>query len=156
MKKVFVSGVIVVLAVVAWVFVGNEEAKAPDADLSQPVVSVSSEPTITPSPVTEQKVVEYTDSGYMPSTITIKKGETVIWKNKSSKFMWTASAVHPTHKVYPGTDIADCGKQDPVGMFDSCKGIPSGEEWSFGFDSVGTWKYHNHSRSSHTGMVVVE
>src|SRR3989338_6545119 len=80
-------------------------------------------------------VVVYTDSGYLPPNLSIKKGDNVTFKNRSKKNMWTASAMHPSHREYPTT--GGC-----VGStFDSCKNIPPEEEWSFTFDLVGTWKY---------------
>ena len=53
-----------------------------------------------------------TATGWWPDNhIRFFKKGTVIWKNESSNPMWTASAMHPTHKVYPGTDISACGTQ---------------------------------------------
>ena len=70
--------------------------------------------------------------------------------------MWTASAIHPTHKAYPSSDIEKCGTQSQANIFDACKGYGQGESWGFRFDEVGTWKYHNHLQPNHTGTIVVE
>lgn len=95
-------------------------------------------------------VVVHTDSGYVPPTLSIKKGDNVTFKNISKKGMWTASAQHPAHKEYP--TAGGC-----IGStFDSCKSIMSGDEWSFTFDKIGTWKYHNHVNTGHVGSVTVE
>lgn len=94
------------------------------------------------------------DSGFSPATVTIKKGDTVMFMNGGTRPVWPASAMHPTHKVYPGTDIANCGSG--MMMFDACKGIPAGGEWSFTFNNAGTWGYHDHLNSSHFGKIVVE
>ncbi|OGI68075.1 hypothetical protein A2738_02715 [Candidatus Nomurabacteria bacterium RIFCSPHIGHO2_01_FULL_42_15] len=95
-------------------------------------------------------VIIYSNTGYAPSTITIKAGTIVTFKNESSLSMWTASASHPTHGVYPTT--GGC-----LGStFDSCKGILPGESWSFKFDEVGNWKYHDHLKPSFFGTIVVE
>lgn len=108
------------------------------------------QPPAAQSPIAEEGVVTYTDSGYSPSAITVKKGETITFKNQSSRSMWTASAVHPTHRGYPTT--GGC-----IGStFDACKGIQPGNSWPFKFDIAGTWKYHNHLNPSDTGAVVVE
>lgn len=107
-------------------------------------------PTPTPTPMSQTNTVTYSNSGYSPSTITVQQGQTVTWKNESSFPMWTASGIHPTHSIYP--TIGGC-----IGStFDACQGIASGETWSFRFDHVGTWRYHNHSNSSHTGIIIVE
>lgn len=86
--------------------------------------------------------VEYKENQFVPSEIKIKKGDTVSWINKSGSSMWPASAFHPTHQVYPG--------------FDALKSFGNGESYSFKFDQVGSWKYHNHVSASITGVVVVE
>src|SRR5437868_6984243 len=44
--------------------------------------------------------VTLTDSGFSPSDLTVKAGDTVTWKNQSSSAMWVASAMHPTHTTY--------------------------------------------------------
>lgn len=107
-------------------------------------------PSGTTSEPVEQNIVTYTDTGYSPSSIKIKVGTTVTFKNESTQAMWTASAMHPTHTVYPTT--GGC-----IGStFDACKGIQPGESWSFKFDIAGSWKYHNHLNPSHFGTVVVE
>jgi plastocyanin len=92
-----------------------------------------------------------TSSGFSPKTVTIKKGGTVTWSNESSGDMWVASAQHPTHTVYDGTSLQEhCGSG--AGAFDQCN---NGESYSFIFNKVGTWNYHNHNNSSQTGTVVV-
>lgn len=102
------------------------------------------------TPTVKENVVTYANSGFSPSILTIKKGETVIFKNQSSNSMWTASAVHPTHREYPTT--GGC-----LGStFDACSGIQPGNSWSFRFNISGTWKYHNHLSPSDTGTIVVE
>ena len=54
--------------------------------------------------VAARTVVTYTDTGFAPLSVTIKKGTTVTFVNESSRGMWVASAVHPTHQLLPGFD----------------------------------------------------
>ena len=63
-------------------------------------------------------VVTYTASGFSPTTVTISKGESVTWKNESNRRMWVASAVHPTHTIYPEQTDVDCLGSS----FDACAG----------------------------------
>lgn len=129
----------------------DEEAKETkkESTLEQSNQQPSSQSSAEQMPA-EGKVVIYTDAGYAPVTLQIKKGETVVFKNQSSQSMWTASAFHPTHTVYPTT--GGC-----LGStFDTCKGVQPNENWSFRFDISGTWKYHNHSNPGDIGTVVVE
>jgi len=107
-------------------------------------------PTPPPQPQPSLFVITYTNSGYQPSNGIIKKGDTVVFKNQSTQGMWTASAMHPTHKEYPTT--GGC-----IGStFDACASILPGAEWSFTFNIPGTWRYHNHLNPSHYGSITVE
>ncbi len=85
--------------------------------------------------------VSVTDGGFEPKSVTIKKGGTVTWTSNSDIDAWVASAFHPTHLEYPG--------------FDQLKGMKRGETYSFTFEKVGTWKYHDHLMPSRNGVVVV-
>lgn len=150
-KKILLTVSVLVVAVIGWIFF----KKGGDIAVT-PTLSVPVESTISPSLVVLPNLVIYSDTGYTPKNLTIKKGEMVTWKNESKLSMWTASAMHPTHKIYPGTDIVNCGTSAGSGQFDACETLANGESWSFKFDNVGTWNYHNHSNSSHFGTVVVE
>ena len=138
-KKILLTVVVLVFVVAGWMFLRNR-----------------GEVVVSPSPVISKNLVTYTDEGYSPNTITIKKGETVTWKNKSSMTMWTASGVHPVHTAYTGTNIANCGTPASLNQFDACIGVAPGQSWSFKFDLRGTWGYHNHTNASHWGKIVVE
>lgn len=95
-------------------------------------------------------MVTYNDAGFSPSSITVEKGATVVFENKSSYVFWPASAPHPAHDGYP--EEGGCGG----GAFDACGEIPSGKSWSFRFDIPGMWGYHNHLEPGDTGTIVVE
>ena len=97
-------------------------------------------------------VVTYTASGFSPTTVTISKGESVTWKNESNRRMWVASAVHPTHTIYPEQTDVDCLGSS----FDACAGAGVGASYEFTFNEVGTWKYHNHLGVFNTGTIIVE
>lgn len=90
---------------------------------------------------TEKGVVSYTDSGFLPKSITVKQGTLLTFTNNSSRGMWVASAVHPTHQLLPG--------------FDELKSVQKGGMYEYAFTAVGTWKYHNHVAPGDTGVVVV-
>ncbi|MDO8522137.1 MAG: cupredoxin domain-containing protein [bacterium] len=96
-------------------------------------------------------VITFTDSGFVPSSLTVKKGQTVRWANNSGSKVWPASAVHPTHGVYPQKSASDCLGSS----FDACRALSQGESWDFTFDYVGEWKFHNHLNGSQKGSVIV-
>jgi plastocyanin len=97
--------------------------------------------------------ITYTSGGFSPKSVTIAKGGTVTFVNKSGSGMWVASDQHPTHTAYAGTTRSEhC--PDAVGSaFDQCT---SGDSYSFTFGKAGSWDYHNHVRASDGGMVVVQ
>jgi plastocyanin len=98
--------------------------------------------------------VALTSSGPSPKSVTIKKGGTVTWVNQTGGAMWIASAPHPTHTGYDGTtEQTHCaaGYTGPA-PFDECK---EANTFSFTFNKVGSWSYHNHENASLFGTVVV-
>ncbi len=87
--------------------------------------------------------VLYSATGFSPSVIRIKAGQTVIFKNITEDGdLWVASNPHPTHTNYP--------------EFNSNHNILKDQEYSFVFLNRGTWGYHNHFSPSQGGQVIVE
>jgi plastocyanin len=128
----------------------NNDAVDPNPNPTEsPTPSQTQTPnsTITPNPAsptptsTTPQHIDYTDSGFVPASVTIKKGTIVTFDNESTKSMWPASAPHPTHTDYP--------------EFDPKKAIAPGETWPFTFTKVGTWKYHDHLNPSRFGTIIV-
>jgi plastocyanin len=85
--------------------------------------------------------VTFTDKGFSPASLTVKKGQTVTFVNNSSDKMWVAANPFPTSKDYPA--------------FNEKSGVPSGSSWSFTFDKTGTWFYHNHYHPAQGAKIVV-
>lgn len=100
------------------------------------------------------KTIDMTDTGFAPATISIKKGDSITFVNAGSDQHWPASAVHPTHTVYPGSGLDKCGTGAVI--FDSCRGLAAGESFAFKFDSPGLWKFHDHLNAAFTGSITVE
>jgi len=97
--------------------------------------------------------VSYTGSGFTPASITVAVGDTVTFINDSGSNMWVASILHPSHKVYGGTTLSQhCADGSDNSAFDQCE---TGNSYSFTFDKIGNWKYHNHIRAGIIGTVVV-
>lgn len=104
----------------------------------------------------EAGLVEIRNDGFNPDTLTVKIGETVIFVNKDAVSHWPASDVHPLHTVYPGSGIHKCNTPEQVNIFDACKRLPPGAEYSFTFNEVGEWGYHDHTRPGLTGIIIVQ
>jgi plastocyanin len=89
----------------------------------------------------QEVLVTLTPSGYEPSDFSIKKGTTVTFKNTTGKPHWPASNLHPTHEIYS--------------EFDPQRPLAPDEAWSFTFNKVGTWNFHDHIRSYYSGKIYV-
>ncbi|EKE26731.1 MAG: S-layer protein, partial [uncultured bacterium (gcode 4)] len=109
--------------------------------------------------LSKNHTVEISSEWYSPNTLTIKAWDTVKYVNKDSVLHWVASAMHPLHQAYPGSDIAKCGTNDQSWIFDACKWLKTNEEFSFKFNSLWTWKYHDHlnaNDSKYYWTIIVE
>lgn len=104
---------------------------------------------------TPENVIEVTSDGFNPRVLEIEKGEEVTFINVHSRKSWPASSVHPTHRVYPGSDINKCGTSEQETIFDACGGLDRGEEYKFTFNEAGEWRYHDHLNSAYTGKIIV-
>jgi plastocyanin len=114
----------------------NETPSLPN----NPPIQTESENTTLNTPTTH--TVSYASTGFSPSSITIKAGDTVTFTNGTSSKMWVASDPHPQH-----TDFSD---------FDAGKGYEAGTSYSYTFMEAGTFTYHDHLHSSMRGTVTVE
>jgi plastocyanin len=95
-----------------------------------------------PNPNTKAvATITYSDSGFSPSTITVKAGSKVEIKNTSSHDMQFDSDPHPVH-----TDDTELN----VGT------VASGQSMTFTVNKTGTHGYHNHLNPSDTGTIIVQ
>jgi plastocyanin len=89
---------------------------------------------------TASATITYADSGFAPSTLTIKKGQTIKIVNNSSSPMQFSSADHPTHLQDPELNMAT---------------LSPGESGTVIPETVGTHGYHDHLKAEHTGSITV-
>jgi plastocyanin len=85
--------------------------------------------------------VQYNANGFSPQTVNVTVGDTVTWINNSSEFLELASDPHPVHTLYPFLN---------VGVVNT-----NGGTKSLVAPQTGTFTYHNHLNSSHTGTLVI-
>jgi len=85
--------------------------------------------------------ISYTSDGFDQNNITTKAGDSVRFTNSSNNLMWVASDNHPTHTLYA--------------EFDQKTAVPKGGVFTFKFDKVGTWTFHNHVKPSDKGTITV-
>jgi len=102
-----------------------------------------------------QVTIEMTDTGFQPSEITISQGDTVVFRSTGERGHWVASNYHPTHTVYPNSDIRKCGTVYEPLLFDACTVIEPGEEYRFTFHEAGVWNFHDHVAPRYSGRIIV-
>jgi plastocyanin len=149
-------GVIVLLIIVVaggWYIFSNPVAAPEPTDQ----VATTTDSGAAGGTLPAQVVVRYTDEGFMPAEVTVPVGRTVTWTNESSGKMWVASAMHPDHVVYGGTNRTVHCAEGYTGSvpFDQCVAVDPGASYTFTFDKQGTWKYHDHINASRFGSVIV-
>ena len=159
-KKNSGSGVvisIVIIAVIVLIILGisllskkNTQDETSEENLGPPQEDIISE-----TPELTEHFVEITNEGFVSKNLEIKKGDKVTWINKLITEVWPASAFHPTHTNYPGSSTIKCGTAEEKNIFDSCRGFGKGESYSFVFNEVGSWAYHNHLQPSKDGKIIV-
>lgn len=86
-------------------------------------------------------IVTLTDVGFTPNELTIRKGDSVAFKTTGADLFWPASNLHPSHLIYAAFD-----PQEP---------IPPNLVWTFRFDTIGEWQYHDHLAPYFTGVITV-
>ncbi len=83
--------------------------------------------------------VTATSNNFNPPTIIVSKGTTVTWKVTNGTVQ-VASDPHPSHTGLPGFESGE---------------LKAGDSYSFTFDKIGSFGYHNHLNPSAIGTVNV-
>ena len=133
-----------------YIIYSNQPQKSAEYSGSQQTASAVSQASgffIGPSYVI---LVTYNGNEFSPASVSIPKGGSVIFRNYSSQKLRVASNPHPSHSGYPVKN--GCAGS----AFDSCSDIPTKVSWSFTFDSLGAWGYHNHLNPSQGGTITVQ
>lgn len=156
-KNIIIIIIVAALVIIGSYFLlmGNVQAPSQQAN-NQSSNNSTNQTNNSPTVQNSTHEVMYTDSGYSPAELAIKLGDTVVFINQSSKDVWTASAMHPSHIVYSGTALQQHCPDTSNAAFDECNNSKPGEAWSFTFNKSGIWGYHNHLNASHFGKIVVE
>ncbi len=116
--------VIILLAVGIFAFIRNQIDTQPTANLPQEVS------------------VELTNDGFIPETVTIKRGGAVRWANNSTdEKVSVNSDDHPTNQKYPELNLGE---------------IPKGSTVMHIFSQPGEYTYHDYFHPERKGTVIVE
>lgn len=89
----------------------------------------------------KMETVRYTNRGYVPAELEISVGTMVQFLNESDSEMWVASNEHPGHTDLP--------------TFDQFSPSSKSSTYTYTFDEVGTWSFHDHLKPTFVGTVNV-
>jgi plastocyanin len=145
MSAAKIIGVIAAFAALVFVVVfamsrpAPQVASTPQTSTSVTPAPVTSEP-VTPSP-SEAVVVVYDGSTFSPSQITVKSGQTLTFKNTSSRLVDIGSDPHPAHTGNPQLNVGE---------------VSPGQSKSISPVTKGTYGIHNHLSAGQKATVTVQ
>jgi uncharacterized protein YxeA len=154
MKKIVsIISIIIIIVVIIFAIQKNKVPSIENTPVIQNDEQTENTTQETESQSQSEFIITYDGDKFTPETATIQKGTLVIFNNESDKPMWIGSDNHPTHTLYPESNITKCfNGENKALIFDQCA---NGENYTFTFTQVGSWGYHNHSNPRATGTIVV-
>lgn len=132
MNKKLIIGIVVTLIVIGSAVAAYFVSQNAGAPASQTPAKSSSQAAAT---------ITYSDSGFSPSSTTVKAGDTVAIKNSSSNDLQFDSDPHPVH-----TDDTELN----VGT------VASGQTVTFTVTTKGTFGFHNHLNPGDKGSITIQ
>jgi plastocyanin len=127
-KIIVITLILIAVFGVTYFYTNNKKVSEEDLKITKELTS-------------DSLTIVYTNEGFIPKEISIKKGQTVKFINQSDRKMWVASNDHPSHLAYP--------------EFDQKEITVRGAVYEFKFEKSGNWGYHNHLYSTHGGTINV-
>lgn len=115
----------------------EESAIAPAGPLPSGV-SAPTEVVLAPKTV----LVQMTDAGFLPETVTVRSGGSVVFMTTGSKSRRPITDPHPEHDGYKG--------------FDSVRDVPQNSNFTYTFTKSGTWAFHDELDPAVKGTVIVQ
>lgn len=85
--------------------------------------------------------ITYTSSGFEPSSLTVKSGDTLKITNDSGSSLSFNSDPHPAHNENPDLNAGD---------------IEDGQSKTITVTAKGTWGFHNHFNATDRGTITVQ
>lgn len=143
-KGLIIGAVVIILALAGLVvFALSNQQQAVENEVGQ--TPTSSNETTSPTEsneaaMSETATITFTDNGFEPNRLTVKKGTVITVRNDSSTDIQFSSDDHPAHR-------------DNTEM--NMRVLTRGESASYTATGVGTWGFHNHLDESETGTVMV-
>lgn len=136
-QKIILTFIIILIVIggglLAWYFLQEEEVVI---DVNQ--VTTTNRMTVTRPP---DNTVWIIDGDFNPSVLTVSVGDTVTWVNKDEPKRKVAADPHPTSASLPELVSDELEKSD---------------SFSFTFNEIGEWYYHDYLNPIKKGKIVVE
>lgn len=101
--------------------------------------STDAEDRAAPTP-SERVAITFTDNGFEPNKLTVKRGTIVTITNNSSRDVQFSSNDHPSHLDNSEMNL---------------KVLSPGESTSYTPQTAGTWGFHDHLNDTKTGTITV-
>ncbi len=147
-KKVIIGiGVVAILAaILVAVFALNQDANAPASEVTDTQTNEGTEPEEASAGSSEEEAgaqnatITFTNNGFSPNNLTVKKGAIITIKNDSSTQVQFSSDDHPTHRLNTEMNV---------------RVLAPGESATFTAETVGTHGFHDHIDDRHVGMLTV-
>ena len=146
--------VVILIILGGWYLFSKPASTASNTTITTEQATSGTVVATTTQTAVKEVTIAYTATGFSPKTVTVAAGTKVTFVNQTSGRMWVASGVHPIHTSYDGTtknEHCAVGYSGPA-PFDECA---TGSSYSFVFNKVGSWEFHNHANASDVGSVVV-
>ena len=161
--------VVIISLAVGWV-IGNYVIPIPGPQPTLTVPTVTAPEPVLEPPVSEKNRIQVTDTGFVPTTLRIRAGESVTFVSKATAPVWPAGNPHPSHDAYPSQAYTLAGDQAKSfgskacveygarkgDVFDPCRLLLPNQTFTFQFTEKGNWSFHNHVRPEHAGTIIVE
>lgn len=119
----------------------NTAATPPSESLNPPPAPISPSAETPALGAAKTYTILMTPGGFSPAELSVKVGDTVVFKNDDARDRWPASAMHPTHQVCAG--------------FDAIGGVKSGESYSRTFTEAKVCPFHDHLLPKLFGKITV-
>ena len=109
-------------------------------DSTQETTQTSQSTSDNKASTADTATITFTESGFSPSTLTVKSGTVVTVVNNSSRSVQFSSDDHPTHREDPEINMAV---------------LAPGEKGTFTATTTGTHSFHDHLDDSKVGTLIV-
>lgn len=134
MKKRLTAVVVIIILSVALFILNSRPRVAPT------IINTS----VPPSHSGRLVEIFLNQNGVSKNNLTVRTGDTVLFKNTDSALHWPASGTHPAHLGCPG--------------FDAMRGLKQNESYSFTFEKAATCSFHDHlnaRNTSYNGIITI-